>query len=198
VGGEEGVYPPGHDACRRPCGIHPHPLWDPPSTRGSPRIWDGGAATEADRRASAIKPPDARTGEVDLRRPSGNLPFPFGEELGGIQLSSSSSSSESDGRLKQIPSGKSASTCDGPAPEVGEKGGASGLRSRRGSAADPSSERPVPEGGGGGERPIHCWGADSRGVAHAVAERAAGVPVEVAAGAGWSPAGSVSLARERS
>ena len=54
----------------------------------------------------------------------------------------------------------------------------------------------MPEGGGGGE-PIHCWGADSRGVAHAVAERAAGVPVEVAAGAGWSPAGSVSLARER-
>ena len=40
-------------------------------------------------------------------------------------------------------------------------------------------------------------GADSRGVVHAVAERAAGVPVEVAAGAGWSPAGSVSLARER-
>ena len=54
------------------------------------------------------------------------------------------------------PSGESASTCDGPAPEVGEKGGASGLRSRRGSAVDPSSERPEPEAGGGGERPIHC------------------------------------------
>ena len=82
------------------------------------------------RRASAMNPPEPGVGDADLRLSVAAAAFPLGDAQGGIQCSSSSSStsaSESDETLKQIPSGEPSTGRDGPAPGEGEKGAASGL-----------------------------------------------------------------------
>ena len=81
--------------------------------------------------------------------------------------SSSASSSESEGKLKQIPSGDSSIRREGPASAEGEKGAASGLSWRRRSGADLEPERPLGGEGGfpirSGERGVY-W-ATGAGVA---------------------------------
>ena len=97
------------------------------------------AGHESTRRASR---------EANLRLAATAAAFPLGEVQGGSQwsssasTSSSSSPSESEGMLKQIPSGESSHEREGPALVEGEKGAASGLSCRPESGSGP---------GGGGE-----------------------------------------------